>query len=198
MEKYLGPVKYEVKSDYLTMQSGLVNALAYTSYGGLVMPVEATLYEGNGNLKITGMVGQTMDESINVALSYIKSKKDYFKVNDYYFDKKDLHIHFLEGAIKKDGPSAGIAVVTSLLSLVLNKEVSKDIAMTGEITLRGDVLKVGGLREKIIGAYNQGIKKIFIPYENTCDLDDLPLEVKNKIKIMLVKNYKEVFSCIFK
>ena len=198
LEKYLGPVKYEVKSDYLTMQSGLVNALAYTSYGGLVMPVEATLYEGNGNLKITGMVGQTMDESINVALSYIKSKKDYFKVNDYYFDKKDLHIHFLEGAIKKDGPSAGIAVVTSLLSLVLNKEVSKDIAMTGEITLRGDVLKVGGLREKIIGAYNQGIKKIFIPYENTCDLDDLPLEVKNKIKIMLVKNYKEVFSCIFK
>lgn len=197
LESYLGPVRYDLKNDY-SMQSGLVNALAYTPCGGLVMPVESTFYEGNGNFKITGMVGQAMEESVSVALSYIKSKKDHFKVNDYYFDKKDLHIHFLEGAIKKDGPSAGVAIVTSLLSLVLNKVVAKDIAMTGEITLRGDILKVGGLREKIIGAYNQGIKKIFVPYENNCDLEDLPLEVKNMIKIILVKNYKEVFSCIFK
>ena len=103
----------------------------------------------------------------------------------------------MEGAVKKDGPSAGISIVTSLLSLILNKEVSSSIAMTGEITLRGDILKIGGLKEKIIGAYNEDIKKIFIPYENTCDLEELPSEVKNEIKIIPAKNYKEIFNVIF-
>lgn len=195
--KYLGPIKYDLKNSALTMQCGLVNGLAYTPLGGVVMPIECTMYEGKGELKVTGMVGQSMDESIDVALSYIRSKKDEFKVNDYYFEHRDFHIHFLEGAVKKDGPSAGISIVTSLLSLILNKEVSSSIAMTGEITLRGDILKIGGLKEKIIGAYNEDIKKIFIPYENTCDLEELPSEVKNEIKIIPVKNYKEIFNVIF-
>jgi ATP-dependent Lon protease len=109
-----------------------------------------------------------------------------------------MHIHFLEGAIKKDGPSAGVAIVSSLLSLLLNKKISETIAMTGEISLRGDILKIGGLKEKLIGAYNNGIKKVFIPYQNTPDLSDVPIEIKEDMKIILVKNYKEIFNTIFK
>lgn len=166
--------------------------------GGMVLPVEVKMYEGNGNIKITGMVGQVMDESINVALSYIKANKELFKLNNYEFDKIDFHAHFLEGAIKKDGPSAGIAIVTAILSLLLNKKINKDVGMTGEISLRGDVLKIGGLKEKIIGAYNNGVKKIYIPYSNNCDVNEIPEQIREDIKIILVKNYKEMFSILFK
>ena len=162
------------------------------------MPIEVKMYEGKGNFKITGMVGQVMDESVNVAISYIKSNKELFRLKDYDFDKIDFHIHFLEGAIKKDGPSAGIAVVTAMLSTLLNKKVNKDIGMTGEISLRGDVLKIGGLKEKIIGAYNNGVKKIYIPYSNNCDINEIPEQIRDDIKIILVKNYKEMFNIIFK
>jgi ATP-dependent Lon protease len=143
------------------------------------------------------MVGKTMEESINVALSYIKSLKGTFGIEKKAFDKKDVHIHFLEGSVKKDGPSAGIAVVTSILSLLLGKKISKTVGMTGEITLRGDVLKVGGLKEKIIGAYNEGIKKIYIPYENGSDLEELPKEILEYVKIIKVKNYSEIFKALF-
>ena len=197
LQKYLGPYKYDIGNDALSQNVGLVNALAYTPMGGVVLPIEVTMYDGKGEFKVTGMLGQSMDESVSVALSYIKSKKDEFEVNDYYFTNKDIHIHFLEGAVKKDGPSAGVSITTSLLSLFLKKEVPRNIAMTGEISLRGDVLKVGGLKEKIIGAYNDGIKKIFVPYSNSCDLEEIPKIVKDEIKIVLVKNYKEIFKAIF-
>ena len=163
-----------------------------------MLPVEAVLYKGTGDVKATGMLGQVMDESIKVALSYIKSKKELFKIELKDLEKQDIHIHFLEGAIKKDGPSAGVAIVTSLLSLLLSKKVSESIAMTGEISLRGDVLKIGGLKEKLIAAYNNGIKKVFVPYENSSDLSEIPVEVKEDMKIILVKNYKEIFNTIFK
>ncbi len=198
LQKYLGPYKYDIGNSAVTNYVGLVNALAYTPMGGTVLPVEATMYDGKGEFRITGMIGQCMDESVNVAYSYIKSNKEKYKIDDEFFINKDVHIHFLEGAIKKDGPSAGVSIVTSLVSLFLNKEVSKEIAMTGEISLRGDVLKVGGIKEKIIGAYNNGVKKIFIPYMNSCDLDEIPDVVKEKVDIVLVKNYKEIFSCLFK
>lgn len=197
LQKYLGPYKYDLGNEAITQHVGLVNALAYTPMGGVVLPIEVTMYDGKGEFKITGMLGQAMDESVSVALSYIKSNKDEFQVNDYYFTNKDIHIHFLEGAVKKDGPSAGISITTSLLSLFLKKEVPRDIAMTGEISLRGDVLKVGGLKEKIIGAYNDGVKKIFIPYTNSCDLEEIPSVVKEEVKIILVKNYKEIFKAVF-
>ena len=113
-------------------------------------------------------------------------------------NNKDLHIHFLEGAVKKDGPSAGVSITTAILSLLLNKEVSKDIAMTGEISLKGDILKVGGLKEKIIGAYNNGIKTIYIPYNNNNDLEEIPEYLKEKIDIIPIKNYKEIFNAVFK
>lgn len=197
LHKYLGPYKYDLSNECLSSNIGLVNALAYTPLGGVVLPIEVTMYDGKGEFKVTGMLGQSMDESVSVALSYIKSNKDEFEVNDYYFTNKDIHIHFLEGAVKKDGPSAGVSITTSLLSLFLKKEVPRNIAMTGEISLRGDILKIGGLKEKIIGAYNDGIKKIYIPYSNSCDLDDIPEIVKDEIKIILVKNYKEIFKAIF-
>ncbi len=197
LNKYLGPYKYDVKNEAISSHIGLVNALAYTPMGGMVMPVETTLYDGKGKYKVTGMVGQAMDESVDVALSYIKSNTKQFEINDNCFQTKDLHIHFLEGATKKDGPSAGVSITTAILSLLLNKKVPKDIAMTGEISLKGDVLKIGGLKEKIIGAYNEGIKKIFIPYLNSCDLEEIPIIVKDNIEIVLVKNYKEIFNAIF-
>ena len=196
--KYLGPCKYELKNEAIAEHIGMVNALAYTPMGGLVLPVESTLFDGKGEFKVTGMIGQTMDESVNVAISYIRSNRDEFQINKDIFNDKDIHIHFLEGAVKKDGPSAGVSIASSILSLLLNRQVSKEVAMTGEISLSGDVLKVGGLKEKIIGAYNNGIKKIFIPYTNSCDLDEVPKNVKDEIKIILVKNYKEIFNAIFK
>ena len=196
--KYLGPAKYDIKNSISTMGIGLVNGLAYTNVGGLVMPIESTVYSGKGNLKITGMLGQTMEESIEVALSYIKSKKKEFRIEKVNFDKLDIHIHFLEGAIKKDGPSAGIAITTSLISLLLGRTVDKTIAMTGEISLRGDVLKIGGLKEKIIAAYNEGIKRIFIPYGNNIDLQEIPKLVRESMRIVPIKNYSEIFGKLFK
>ena len=196
--KYLGPYKYDIKNEITTNGVGLVNGLAFTQAGGLVMPIETTMFDGKGDFKITGMLGQTMEESVLVCLSYIKSKCQEYEINDYYFEHKDMHIHFLDGAIKKDGPSAGTAITTALISLFLNKEVPRDIAMTGEMSLRGDILKIGGLKEKIIGAYNDGIKKIFIPFENSCDISEIPTIVKDEVKIICVKNYKEIFNEIFK
>ena len=198
LKKYLGSYKYDIGNEAINDDVGLVNALAYTPMGGLVLPVESTLYDGQGEFKVTGMIGQTMDESVNVAYSFIKSNKNDFGIDEKLFTTKDIHIHFLEGAVKKDGPSAGVAITSSLISLFLNKKVPKDIAMTGEISLRGDVLKVGGLKEKIIGAYNDGVKKIFIPFTNSCDLEEIPDIVKEEVKIVLVKNYKEIFNTIFK
>ncbi len=197
LKELLGEYKYDIRNEAVTSHIGCVNALAYTPMGGLVMPVETALYNGKGEIIITGMVGQSMEESIEVSLSYLKNHKELFGIDSKVFKDKDLHFHFLEGAQKKDGPSAGVAIVTSLISLITNKEVSKQIGMTGEISLNGDVLKVGGLREKIIGAYNDGITKIFVPYTNSCDLEEIPKIIKDEIEFILVKNYEEIFNTVF-
>ncbi len=198
LKELLGEHKYDNSNEGVESHLGTVNGLAYTPMGGLVMPVETTLYPGKGDIIITGMVGQSMEESIKVAISYLKNNREMFGIDAKTFDKKDLHVHFLDGAQKKDGPSAGVAIVTSLISLITGQEVSNKIGMTGEISLNGDVLKVGGLREKVIGAYNDGISKIFIPYPNSCDLEELPQVVKDEIKFILVKNYEEIFKDVFK
>ncbi len=195
--EYLGQVKYDESANISFNTAGLVNGLAYTPYGGLVLPIEIASFEGDGKFEMTGMLGKVMNESVNVALSYIKSQKDTFKINDYYFKTKDFHIHFLEGAVPKDGPSAGIAITTAIISLLLNKRVDKTIAMTGEISLKGNVLKIGGLKEKIIGAYNNNIKTVIIPKSNHADLEDVPEKVKEKIKIVEVTSYLEVYNLIF-
>ena len=196
--EYLGSPKYSLSNLNNTLNPGLVNGLAYTPVGGLVMPIESCLYEGKGNFTTTGMLGQSMSESIKVALSYLRSHSADYKLNDYYFNTKDIHLHALEGAIPKDGPSAGVAITTSILSLILNKPVAKDIAMTGEISLRGDVLEIGGLKEKILGAYNTGIKTIFIPNDNIHDLEEIPKKVLDVIEIIPVNNYIEIYNKLFK
>jgi ATP-dependent Lon protease len=196
--KLLGPVKYDLNISTKTITPGLVNGLAYTSLGGLVMPLECCLYDGTGKFITTGMLGQSMNESMQVALSYIRAHHELFKLSDYYFTNKDIHLHALEGAIPKDGPSAGVTITTSILSLILNKAIPTDLAMTGEITLRGDILEIGGLKEKLIGAYNTGIKKVFIPLTNERDLSEIPDFILNKLDIIKVSNYEEIFNYLFK
>ncbi len=195
---FLGPSKYE--QNFLIEKSipGVVNALAVHKNGGIVMPIETCFYEGSGKVKITGLAEKVMDESISVAVSYIISNKDKFRINDYYFKTKDLHIHLLDAGVKKDGPSAGIAITTAIISLARNDCIPNDIAMTGEITLNGFVKRIGGLKDKLIGAYNEGIKKVFIPKENHNDLLNVPNEVIEKIEIIEVENYEEIYNTLFR
>lgn len=194
--KYLGEIKFSRLNNYNNFV-GVVNGLSYTPSGGMVMPIESCMYEGKGNIKLTGMLGEVLKESIEVAFSYIKNNKDYFKINDYYFNNRDFHIHALEGAIKKEGPSAGITIVTSLISLLLNKKVNPKIGMTGEVSLNGEVLEIGGLKEKLIGAYNSGIEIVLIPTKNHKDLSKIPEEIIKNIEIIEVSNYREIYNIIF-
>jgi len=194
---YLGEKKYIEENVVKNMVPGLVYGLAYTPLGGAVLPIESCLYEGNGKVIYTGSLGKVMQESIDVAISYMKSHRDDLKLNDYYFKTKDIHIHALEGAIPKDGPSAGVTIVTSLISLIRNLKVPSHVAMTGEVSLRGDILPIGGLKEKLIGAYNEKIKTVFIPQKNHSDLKDIPEFLKENIEILEVGNYKEIYQYLF-
>ena len=196
--KYLGPAKYELSKNNNTLLPGLVNGLALTNYGGVLMNIETALYKGDSEFIITGMLGKVMEESVKVALSYIKSNAKVFGFDFKKIEGQTIHIHFLEGALKKDGPSAGIAITTAIISLLLGKSVSKTIAMTGEITLRGDVLKIGGLKEKLIGAFNDGVTLVYIPLANLPELDDIPLKILENMEIVPVGNYQEVFDKLFK
>lgn len=197
LKEYLGIPKYEYLENKKHDLVGKVNALGITSGGGMIIPVEACLYDGKGLFTITGMLGKVMEESTKVALSFIKAHQKEFGLKDFYFNIKDIHIHFLESSLKKDGPSAGVAITTSILSLILNKKVNNTIAFTGEISLNGDILKVGGIKEKIIGAYNNNITTIYIPASNEFDLEEIPSEIKAKLKIKLVKNYQEIYADLY-
>ena len=171
---------------------GVVNSLAYTNIGGLVTKTEVIEYKGNGNIKITGNVGSTMKESIEVIISYIKSK---YKYN---FNNIDLHFHFLDSAIKKDGPSGGLSIAVALISLFEKKIILNDVAFTGELTLNGKILRIGGLKEKLIGAYNKNIKVVYIPKQNYDDLKDIPKIVLESMEIKTVENFDEVYEIFFK
>lgn len=197
VENFLGKKKYLYTEKTEKNEVGVVNGMAYTIFGGDILPVEATSYKGKGDLTITGSLGEVMQESCHIALSYIKANMSEFLIDEKSFEENDLHIHVPEGAVNKDGPSAGVTITTALISLLTNKPVDKNIAMTGEITLRGRVLAIGGLKEKVIGAHRAGIKKIFIPRENEKDLDEIPKDVKSKIKFIFVNNYKEIYKEIF-
>lgn len=193
--KYLGKPLYEKEFNKLN-DIGVVNGLAYTPYGGDTLKIEVKYFKGKGNLILTGSLGEVMEESAKIALSYIKANYkelgvDYKKIID-----SDIHIHVPEGAVKKDGPSAGIALTTALISALTNSRVDSSIAMTGEITLRGDILKIGGLKEKSIGALRNGIKNILIPKGNINDLEKLPDEVKDNINFIPVSNYSEALNIL--
>lgn len=198
VDELLGKKKYLYTETSEVDEVGVVNGMAYTVFGGDILPIEATLFKGSGNLILTGSLGEVMQESCHIALDYIKSNMDKFKIESKIFLENDVHIHVPEGAVNKDGPSAGVTITSALISLLLNKKVSRDVAMTGEITLRGRVLGIGGLKEKVIGAHRANIKKIFIPLENESDLEEIPKEIKNDIEFIRVSNYSDIYNYIFK
>lgn len=197
IKKYLGNKKYLDNSDKELLSAGVVNGLAYTPYGGDLLQVEVTYFSGTGNLVLTGSLGDVMKESATIALSYIKANAKTFKLDDKIFRENDFHIHVPEGAIPKEGPSAGVTLTTAILSSLLNKKVSSDVAMTGEVTLTGKVLPIGGLKEKSIAAFRSGIERVFIPKENEPDLEEIPKEIKNKIDFILVDDYIQIFKKVW-
>ena len=195
LEKYLGKEKYKFNTKTKS-QVGVVNGLAYTIYGGDTLPIEVNYFKGKGNLILTGSLGEVMKESASIALSYLKSNYNLYNISYDKLINNDIHIHVPEGAIKKDGPSAGIALTLAIFSALTKTKIPDTLALTGEITLRGNILAIGGLKEKTIGALRSGIKTVIVPDANAQDLDDLPDEVKNNINFIKVKNFKEVYKVI--
>ena len=194
---YLGNVKYtEYENDF--DNSGIVNGLAYTSFGGTILPIEVTHYKGKENINMTGSLGDVMKESAKIALGYVKTNYNKFGLNMKELLDYDIHINALHAGIPKDGPSAGITLVTAIISSFLNKKVDRLVGMTGEITLNGRVLGIGGLKEKIIAAYNAGIKTIFIPKENESEISMVPIEILSSLEIIFIDNYIQIFDKLFK
>jgi len=194
LQSYLGVPKYFPEMDQENSQVGLSTGLAWTQAGGEVLYVEASLIDGKGELIVTGQIGEVMQESARAALSYARANLVSFGIKKNILENKDVHIHVPAGAIPKDGPSAGIAMATALISVLINKPINKDVAMTGEITLRGRVLPIGGLKEKALGALRAGIRTIIIPEKNKKDLAEIPKNVKRKIDFIPVNNMEKVLS----
>ncbi|MDQ7983083.1 MAG: endopeptidase La [Spiroplasma sp.] len=197
VKDYLGKQVFDYTKKENESQVGVVTGLAYTQFGGDILPIEVNFFKGKGNLVLTGKLGDVMKESATIALDYIKANSNLFEIDPKVFADNDVHIHVPEGAVPKDGPSAGITLTTAIISALTNKPVSKDIGMTGEITLRGHVLPIGGLREKSISANRSGLKTILIPKLNLKDLEDIPEEVQKKLKIVPVELYREVYDFVF-
>ncbi|MGX9358732.1 endopeptidase La [Mycoplasma sp. 2575] len=194
---FLGPIRFEDDENENRDQIGVVNGLAYTSFGGSTLAIEVTTFPGKDGIKLTGHLKEVMKESAQIALGYVRANAEKFGIN-FDFDNKAIHIHVPAGAIPKDGPSAGVTFTTSIISALTRKPVPANIGMTGEITLRGKVLPIGGLKEKSLAACQFGIKKIFIPYDNIKNLVDVPEEVKKEVTFVPVKYYEEIFDDIFK
>lgn len=194
VKEYLGKELYDYTKKEKTDQIGLVNGLAYTDFGGDLIPVEVNYFTGKGRLVITGNLGDVMKESANIGLDYIKANSKKLGIDEDIFDKIDIHIHVPEGAVPKDGPSAGVTMATAIISALTNEPVKNDVAMTGEITLRGNVLPIGGLKEKSISAHRAGIKTIIIPHDNEKDLDEIPDVVKDNVKIVFADKLEDVLQ----
>jgi ATP-dependent Lon protease len=192
VDKYLGVKKYSFGETEDNDHVGLVNGLAWTSVGGDILPIEAVKFEGKGNIKQTGKLGDVMKESIQAASSFVRSRAESLGLEKDFHEKFDIHIHVPDGATPKDGPSAGIAMVTVLSSILTDLPIYKDIAMTGEVSIRGTVLPIGGLKEKLLAAHRGGIKKVLIPKENEKDLEDIPSNVKDSLEIIPVEHADEV------
>lgn len=184
IKKWLGNEKYEYGKKEKDNQVGVVTGLAYTQFGGDILPIEVNYFEGKGKLIVTGQLGDVMKESTEIALDYIKANAKKFNIDIKFFEDHDIHIHVPEGAVPKDGPSAGVTLTTALVSAITKTPVSSNVAMTGEVTLRGNVLPIGGLKEKSLAAHRSGIKKVIIPKGNVKDLDELPDTVKEAIKFI--------------
>jgi ATP-dependent Lon protease len=194
ISKYLGPPRFREGQIEEKDQVGLVTGLAWTQVGGELLAVETAIMPGKGKLTITGKLGDVMQESAQAAVSYVRSRAAHLQIDDSFYRKYDIHIHIPEGAIPKDGPSAGITMCTSIVSALTKCCVHRDLAMTGEITLRGRVLPIGGLKEKILAAHRGGIKKVIIPKDNEKDIRDIPKPIKKQIDIVSVEHMDEVLS----
>jgi ATP-dependent Lon protease len=192
VNEYLGVQKFRHGEAEREDQVGIVTGLAWTEVGGELLTIEALMMPGKGKMTVTGNLRDVMKESISAASSYVRSRAVDFGIKPPLFDKKDIHVHVPEGATPKDGPSAGIAMVTAIVSVMTGIPVKKDVAMTGEITLRGRVLPIGGLKEKLLAALRGGMKKVMIPEENAKDLADIPDNVKSGMEIIPVSRMDEV------
>ncbi|MDQ0513606.1 ATP-dependent Lon protease [Mycoplasmoides fastidiosum] len=197
VQKYLKKEIYEYNTKDTDVAPGIVNGMAYTEFGGDLLPIEVTYYKGTGKINITGNLKQVMQESVTVALSHVKSNAKTYGVDKINFEEIDLNIHVPSGAVPKDGPSAGIALTSAIISALTKIPVDSSISMTGEITLQGKVLIIGGVKEKVISAVRGGVNKIFLPKDDERYLDDVPAEILAKTKIVLVKHYLDVFKDVF-
>ena len=173
---------------------GVTTGLAYTDFGGDLLSIEAVIMNGKGRQQITGQLGDVMTESVRAATSYVKSRATSFGIKPPFFENKDIHVHVPEGATPKDGPSAGIAIAISMISVLTGIPVKSSVAMTGEISLRGRILPIGGLKEKLLAAVRGGITKVLIPEENKRELQEVPSEIKNNVEIILVKHLDDVIN----
>jgi len=194
INEWLGKEKFDFGNKEKEDQVGVVTGLAYTQFGGDVLPIEVTYFDGKGTIITTGSLGDVMKESAIIAVDYVKSNASKYNIEPSFFEKHDIHIHAPEGATPKDGPSAGVTLTTAVVSAITKKKASKDIAMTGEVTLRGNVLAIGGLREKAMAAYRSNIKNIVLPKENMKDLDEVPEIVKNEMNFIPVERVDEVID----
>ena len=191
VREYLGVPIFEDTQKEKEAQVGVVTGLAYTEYGGDILPIEVNYFKGKGALILTGHLGDVMKESASIALDYVKSNAESFQVDPELFVNSDIHIHVPEGAVPKDGPSAGVAMTCAIISCLSHRPVSPDVAMTGEVTLRGQALPIGGLREKSLAALRSGIKKIVVPKDNKKDVDELPKEVKDTLQIVYMSSVED-------
>ncbi|ACD23304.1 endopeptidase La [Clostridium botulinum] len=194
VEKLLGKRKYEFDKIDKEDKIGVVTGMAWTAYGGDTLPVEVMAMKGSGKLELTGKLGDVMKESAKAAYSYVRANADKFQIEENFYKNKDIHIHAPEGAVPKDGPSAGVTMVTALVSALSGKKVKHNIAMTGEVTLTGRVLPIGGLKEKSLAAFRAGIDTIIIPKENEKDIEKIPNSIKNKLNIIPVSQVNEVLK----
>jgi ATP-dependent Lon protease len=190
----LGPIKFKQQGMAATSEIGLATGLAWTEVGGEVLQIEATLTNGRGQVTLTGKLGEVMQESAQAALTCIKSRSERLGTSLEFIRKRDLHIHIPEGAIPKDGPSAGITLATAMVSALTRVPVNREVAMTGEITLRGKVLPIGGVKEKLLAAHRFGITTILLPKDNEKDLVEVPEEVRSCLTIHLVETIDEVLN----
>lgn len=196
IEEFLGPIKYLDDEAVTKNEIGITNGLAWTSVGGTILPIECTLMKGTGKVELTGSLGEVMQESAKIAISCIRTRANLFDIDPDFYKEYDIHIHAPDGATPKDGPSAGITMATALYSVLTSSPVRHDFAMTGEITLTGKVMPIGGLREKAMAAYKSKIKNVIIPKENLRDLYDIEDEVKDKLKFIPVSNIEEVIELV--
>ena len=197
LKKYLGVEKYESEKIDEENQIGVVNGMAYTSIGGDLLKIEATVMKGNGKLQLTGKLGEVMRESCEIAVSFIRENAEVLGIEPDFYATSDIHIHVPEGAVPKDGPSAGVTITTALVSILSGRPVKRDIAMTGEITLRGKVLPIGGLKEKTLAAYSGGVTNIIIPKKNEKDLEDIDVTVKENVNFITCSSIFEVLDAAF-